>query len=62
MKKHNIQSELDKAREANLNKQIKEAFEELDNICLEKFGMDVRCLLRCEEEARLCPVQPYSKS
>lgn len=59
---HNIQSELDKAREANLNKQIKDAYEELDNICLEKYGMDIKCLLECHKEASMSPVKPYSKS
>lgn len=57
-----IQSEIAKAREANLNKQIKEAYEELDNICLDKYGMDIKCLLECHKEACMSPVQPYSKS
>ena len=59
---HNIQSELDKAREANLNKQIKDAYEELNNICLEKYGLYLSCLLECHEAACMTPVKSYSKS
>lgn len=45
-----IQSELAKARKANLDKQLIDAYKELDIICEQKFGIALPFLIDCITE------------